>query len=173
MPANSFRDGEGMKPVDQMWVQFADANASGAIATATTKILEATVSFGGVTVPIRGIGDAECINNLQGNNQNPGPFVFTLKFLYESARITDWEGTNTDKYIGLVQPSNNMTQAPWAFITPNCHIMEPPVWTPYGDENMQIVDIKYKANPAGYNSESLESDKANQPIYFGIGTKSS
>lgn len=172
LPANSFLDGPGKKPIDGTWVQFANANASGAIATATVKLLSASINMGGTTVQIPGIGDAECINNTQGNRQDLGMYDATLKFLYPADRITDWEGTNPSKYIGIVQPSLNTTQPPFAFIWPNAHISEDPVWTTSGDDNMHIVEIKYKGNPAGYNSETLESDQGNQPFYFGLGTES-
>jgi hypothetical protein len=172
MPANSFTDGAGKKPADGTYVQFATANASGAIASATVKLLSATVGFGSTTSQIPGIGDSECVYNTQGNRQDPGDFVGTLKFLYDADRISDWEGTNESKYIGIVQQSANTTQPPWAFIMPNAHIMEDPVWENSGDDNMHIVTVKYKANPAGYNSATAEGNQANAPMYFLVGTES-
>ena len=170
-PANDFNDNEGKKPCDGAMVQIATASASGGIASATYKLLSATIGFGSTTEMIPGIGDAECINNIQGHMQSPGEFTGTLRVLYDSAKTDDWEGTNASKYIGVVQPSANTTQPPWAFIMPNAHITEIS-WEPYAAENMQVMVLKYKANPAGYNSEDAEGDKANQPIYFLLGTES-
>lgn len=172
MPANSFLDADGKKPCDGAYVQFANANASGAISSALVKLLSATITFGDTTAHIPGIGDAECIYNVQGNRQDPGDFVATMKFLYPASRISDWEGSNTSKYIGIVQPSANKTQPAWAFVWPNAYIMETPEWMATGDENMHIVTIKYRGNPAGYNSETGEDDNGNQPFYFGIATES-
>ena len=172
LPVNDFTDGPGKKPVDQPYLQLADASSAGAITSALVKLVSAGITFGHTTSGIPGIGDLECINGLQGHRQDPGDILGMLKFLYPADKITDWEGSNPSKYIGIVQPSFNMTQPPWGFIYPNAHILEDPVWEPTSDSNMHEVAIKYKANPALYNSETDESDPANQPMYILLGTES-
>ena len=170
-PANDFLDSEKAKPIDQTWVQFANASSSGEIASATVKVIDWIVDPGHTTKQIPGIGDATCIHNVQANRQDPGPIVITLKFLYDSDRIADWEGAvNTSKYIGIVQPTTDIDNGPFAFISPNAHIMEMPATSHY-DEEHHLVTIKYKCEPAGYNSETDEADQANQPLYILLGTE--
>ena len=152
-------------------LQFANANASGGIASTTAKFLTATFSWGVTLEQIAGMGDSTCINNIQGWIQKVAPPVLTLEMLYDSDKLDDFDGTNPNKYIGIIQKGASATAPAIGLFMPNAYQIEKPETDHWGN-NEHRVTVKYAGRPAGYDSETSEGDQGNQTFYFAIADQS-
>jgi len=168
--ANDFSDAVPVKVCDNTLVYMAAYDPAGSITASYQKCLKATIKTGKKAEIIPGLGDSTCLNNMQGAMGVNEPCEVTLEMLWDADKITDWEGTNADKMIAIIQPSTAATVPAWAFVVPKAHIMER-FETDLGG-NMIKMTIKYTANIPGMGSVTTVDAQVNQPWYFGIADRS-
>ena len=174
LAAETFVDTEKFAIVnDDFKFEFANASASGAIAR-NDGILGrngATVTWGVKSVPIIG----------EGSGTYAGMQGYVLVFeapkvqvsgLFNVDSVTNFwdqmEGSNTSKYIGLVQPTRSLTTPAFGFWAPNAHLdgETPPTIDRSGD--MLEYSATYVCSSAGYDSDTLASEAGAAPWYFGV-----
>lgn len=162
---NSFQDSEAYKAFDCPWFQYATASSSGGIAAAYNKILSAKISFPDVVAEkIIGIGDSECLNDLQGFMHKADMCELTIEMPYDSTKVDDWEGTNPNKYIGIILPTTSNTVPGFGFFMPNAFQSDKPETDFYSNTEIRLT-LKYKGQPAGYDG-TTPTDQGNQPWYL-------
>jgi hypothetical protein len=169
LAANDFRDSANLKPVDPatFYCEYATANTSGGITRAIIPIIKATVDLGWSSKPIPGVGGATCPGGIQGHFGGPtdeGPTIM-LEMIWDIQQVTDWEASTVEKHIALVQPSSSKANLGWSFTAPSCRIIEQPVIDHYA-EGYRKVTAKYRMGPAGFGSDTLDSETGNQPWYW-------
>jgi hypothetical protein len=170
--ANTFVDGDSSVVFANPVFQFADASAAGAIAHNDEKLFGATISFAVKAEQINATGDSTAVNDMCSwmKIAEPNSVQMSIDFLYDANKITDFNGTNTSKYIAITVPSTSATEPCFSVIMPNGHQVEAP--TIAADGNEYRVTAKYAGRPAGYSSTTEESDEENQTLYILIGDQS-
>jgi hypothetical protein len=162
---NAFADKEGgVKRFNDPLLQFATADAAGGITAAYKKMFSATISWGVTTEFVMAYGDTTSVNDLCAWMQVYAPPKVTLDFLYESDPLTLWDGANTARHIGIIQPGAAELDAAWAFVMPNSFIVDKPDGSYYGN-NEHRVKVAYTGRPAGYDGTTSAS-QGNQPWYY-------
>ena len=169
MGTNDFRDGTEHRVFNEPWCQFATSASAGGIAAAYHKLMSATFSWGVTAEQIPGMGDSACSNNVQGWMQKNAPAKLTMTLLYDEQKLDDFDGTNPDKYVGIIQPGTSEDSPAFGLFLPKAHITsvthEP--WT----ENEHRVTIEMTPQPAGLDS-ATGNTQGNQPWYFCIAADS-
>ena len=166
---NDFRDGEEHRIFNEPWCQFAASNAAGGITAAYHRLMSATFSWGITAEQIAGFGDGGCVNNIQGWMQKNAPAKLTMTMLYDEQKLEDFDGTNPDKYVGIIQPGTSENSPAFALFLPNAHITsvssEP--WT----NNEHRVTVEMTPQPAGLDG-ATGNTQGNQPWYFCVAADS-
>lgn len=168
--ANDFADAIPIKITDSTLVFFANYSASGAIAGAYQKLIKATIKLNKTAKIIPGMGGADCVNNMQGAMTENGIAEIVLEMLWDADKITDWEGTNTDKMISIIQPSSAVTIPAWNFTVPKAHVKMKPEVDKSG--NVIKMNVTYSPNPPAMASVTTVNAQQNQPWYFGWSDRS-
>lgn len=170
--SNDFADAEPALTTYQPWCQFANSSTdySTALTASYHKVLSATVTLGITAEQIPGFGDANCKNNIQGWMQKGVPATIVLDMLYDSTKLSDFDGTNADKYISIIQPGQSASDPSVGFFAPACHQSEMPEAEYYGN-NEHRVKVTYTVNPPEMDG-TTDADLGNQPWYLVVGDQS-
>lgn len=168
--ANDFADGTAVKIVDNPIVQMVAYDDEGAIASACAKLIKATIHPGIMAEGVPGWGCTDTLNGLQGAMKTVEPCTVTLEILFDTAKITDWEGTNASYAINIVNASSAETVPSFAFTAPRCHIMEAPTTDKTG--NNILMTVKYQALPAQIDDTTTIGAQLNQPFYMCLSDRS-
>jgi hypothetical protein len=169
---NDFKDGLAALRVHDPFCQFTNTPATwtAALTAAYQKTLSMSVALNLTCVQVGSFGDANCKNNMQGWMQVGEPPAITVEMLYDSTKLSDFDGLNTSKYMSCVMAGRSATDPSIGFYAPDAHQMEPPEKTYYGNAQHQVT-VKYTSNPAGI-AGTTSSDQGNQPWYLLIGDRS-
>ena len=134
-----------------------------------TQLISATWTPGISVVPIPGMG---CATGTYKGNQG---FMATytgakieIEMLMDKARWTDYEGSNTPKYIAIVQPSTSTSNTAFGLWLPKCRIIGSPTTDPYADENFSRAKATYEPTTPEYGSDTSTDSRGMAPWYFGI-----
>lgn len=167
--AETFEDGEKFVIInDNFCFEYADASASGGIARNDGLLIEAAVTFGFEGGPIPGEGSGTYAG-LQGYIHRPLIPKVRITQLFTKDYWTELEGSNTSKYIGLVQPTSSLSTPAFGFWMPNAHIdPETPPTIMWADADYVQATVTYIADSAGYETATLNSDAGAAPWYFAI-----
>ena len=171
--ADSFYD-SGRFPVfnDDLEFCFCDYDSVGT--NVNHAIDTATINFGVSVIPIMGEGSSDVVGGAVGyllKQSNPTITITTpwiKKTTFEYEWIQQLEGSNTSKYIHVVQPTRDLDQPAWGVWMPKCHLQpggEPSIDVS-GD--MIMCTATFEADIAGYNSETDIDEVGAAPIYFAI-----
>lgn len=169
---NDFKDGLAALRVHDPFCQFTNTPATwtAALTAAYQKTLSMSVALNLTCVQVGSFGDANCKNNMQDWIQVGEPPAITVEMLYDSTKLTDFDGLNTSKYMSCVMAGRSATDPSIGFYAPNAHQMEPPEKEGYTNAQHQVT-VKYTSNPAGI-AGTTSSDQGNQPWYLLIGDRS-
>jgi hypothetical protein len=170
LSVNSFADYDGgVRLCDDVFVQFANASASAGITAAYQHLIKATIKLGVSAKQIPGFGSTSCSNGVQGWMKVMSPATITLDMLWDVARMDDFNGTNTSKFISLTRPGAAETDCCWNFTMPNAH-QSAFKYEPFSNAEHRIT-VTYTANVAGYNSTTATAALGNQPWYLLFGSR--
>jgi hypothetical protein len=167
--SNNFADSTNAMIFHNPWCQFAAADSLGGITAAYHKVLSASIAFNATAEMVMGMGDANCVNNLQAWMQIADKAVLTVELLFDEDKIDDFEGTNGSKYISVIQPGQAETDPAFGFFMPNGHIVEKPEWDMSNNEHR--LTVKYTGKPAGYSGTDAAA-QGNQCWYLAIADRS-
>lgn len=169
---NDYNDGLAALRVHCPVFQLSDTPTDFTTATADSRetILSATIKLNLTCVQVPGFGSTDCVNNVQAWMQVGEPPTVTVEMLYDSDKLDDFDGDNTSKYIGLIQPGKSALDPAIGFFMINAHQSEAPVKTPYGNAQHQVT-VMYTARPGGI-SGTTSSDVGNQPWALVLGDRS-
>lgn len=167
--AESFVDSEKFAIINNDFrCEYDDASSSGAIARSDVKLFEAVVTFGFESGVIPGEGDGT-LNGLQGFMHRPLVPKVKLTQLFTKDYWTELEGSNTSKYIGLVQPTRSLATPAFGFWMPNAHIdPETPPVVEWERDDTVAATVTYIADSAGYESATDNDDAGAAPWFFAI-----
>ena len=167
--AESFVDGEKFAIInDNFRFEYATASAAGAIARGDGILLNATITWGFETAVIPGEGNGT-FNGCQGYMHRAAIPKVAITQTFTKDYWTELEGSNTSKYIGLVQPTSSLTTPAFGFWMPNAHIdPETPPTVDWASNDFVTATVTYIADSAGYESATANSDAGEAPWYFAI-----
>jgi hypothetical protein len=93
----------------------------------------------------------------------------TITAEFSKAYWTAMEGTNTNQYIGLVQPTTSLATPAFGFWAPACYIDgDTPPSIDYKGDSYILATVTYIATSAGYDTDTLPGDPGAAPWYFAI-----
>ena len=169
---NTFADGDEALVTYQPWCQIADSSTNyGTALTANyNKLISATITLGITAEQIAGFGDANCKNNIQGWMQKGVPVKIALDMLYDSDKLDDFDGTNDDKYLAIIQPGQSGDDPSIGFFAPVAHQDVAPTVDFIGNNEVR-VQVTYTVNPSAM-AGTTDADLGNQPWYLVIGDQS-
>lgn len=153
---------------DDFRFEYATASAAGGIARADLTPEEVTITFGITCVPILGEGDG-VFAGMQGYILQFGIPKVKILATFDKDYWDEMEGSNTKKYIGIVQPTRALTTPAFGFWMPNSYLdpENPPVVDFTGKEYVRGT-VTYIGTCAGYSSDTLNSEAGAAPWYFAI-----
>ena len=171
--SNTFADGSESIVTYQPWCQLSATSTdwSTALSASYAKIISATVTLGITAEQMIGMGDANCINNIQGWMQKGVPAKIVLDMLYDSDKIDDFDGTNPEKYLAIIQPGQSRNDPSMGFFAPVAHQDVEGTTVDYIGNNEHRVTVTYTVNPSAMDG-TTDSDLGNQPWYLVFGDKS-
>jgi hypothetical protein len=169
----SFVDSEKFSVVTHdIRVEIADSNDSGGITRTDAILYNATINFGFAGTPTGGFGLGTKAG-VQGYRLDAQTPVITLTADFNKDYWTEMEGSNTSKYLGIVQPTNALTTPAWGIWMPKCHLNHESTLLLDTSENLVRATVQYIGSVADYNSETDNTDEGAAPIYFAISGASS
>lgn len=168
--AETFQDSSKFAIVSgdgELHFNFADF-ADPVTANTRTELLKAVWTPGITVVPIMGVGSSSCLNGIQGYLATYTGAKIQLEMLMDKTRWSDYEGSNTDKYIALTQPCTAVTGTAFGLWLPRCRIYGSPTTNPYEDENFMRVQVTYEPTSPEYGSDTTTDSRGMAPWYFAI-----
>lgn len=167
--ADVFADGTGTRVVDALIVYRTAASAAGQIAAAYQKIQKATIKLGKTCTGTPGMGDAECVGNIQGAVAVNAMAELTLEMLINRLDYATFE-SGTSEMIAVVLPTATASDPAFAFVMPNCHLKESPK-VDYAGDYIKLT-ATWVPRPATLGSVTTIGAQANEPWFLGISDRS-
>lgn len=148
------------------YVEFDDIQV-GPVADRRVDLIKAEINLDLGHTSIPGFGD-DAINGVQGFCTKDSKPTLTLTTLVDEAFKDDIENTTyEDKYIHIIQGSNNKMIPVFGFFAPKCYQITDPVFEKAGD--YWIMKTTWQMTPtslAGVSPSSSETSRFNAPWYL-------
>jgi hypothetical protein len=155
--------------------EFADANTSGAIASAHMELLSATFLPNHITAAIPGEGSVDVLNSIQGYmaKMDEHPTV-TLELLMDKVYWETFDDSpgQTNKYISFIWPTTSLTTPASGIWIPNAYLSAPPVAEPHASDYIKCT-LVYTASSSEYGSTRTNNSTGMAPWYMAIHGQSS
>jgi hypothetical protein len=159
---------------DQFRIELGDWLAAGGVNRNDLILREAKIDLGITAVPIIGEGSG-CVNGRSGYILTFGQpkVTITMAYLGEVTPTDFWtlfEGSNTSKHLGLVQPTSALTTPAWAFYLPNCHMPDGGLKL---KKDREVLDVEVTligdcARFVSTSNDGLWDDEGFAPWYMAI-----
>ncbi len=167
---------------DNFKFEFGIANATTPITRVDKTLFSATITWNISTKPIISEGDGT-FAGIQGYMAHiDGPATVSITSLWDyswwsnyaaTTIFGEYEADNTSQYIGLVQPCPEaptvLNRPGFGFWMPNAHLIATdPATVDFADESVIKGTATFEADCAGFNSETLNSERGAAPWFFAI-----
>lgn len=165
LAASTFRDtGKYIKLDDNCEFTIDDASAAGGITSSTLNFKSITFTPGTSTVGEDATGGGSYVDTSRFiSSIDKTTVVITAK--WDRSFYDDFTGTNTSKYIHLIQPSSSTAVPAFGLWLPNCYLQEDGTQTSK-DENFVDVQLTYVVTAAGYGSDTTNGSRGMGTFYF-------
>ncbi len=154
---------DGDSPLHFNFADFADPITS----NSRECLLKATWTPGISVTPIPGIGCSASLNGWQGFLAAYTGSKITLEMLMDKTKWSDYEGSNTEKYIAIVQPSTSVAATAFGLWMPKCRIYGAPTTELYSEDTLKVT-VTYEPTVSEYGSDTGADSRGMAPWYFAI-----
>lgn len=153
-------------------VELGTSSDSGAISRSDAILMEATINVGFECIPRMAYGNGT-LAGIQGYIMKAMVPKITITADFSKDYWDEVEGSNTSKYIGIVQPTSDLATPAFAVVMPKAHIDHESTLVLDRSGDTITATVTYIGSVADYNSETNNAEAGAAPIFFGISGASS